>query len=194
MLLIVAQVFAAEVTKKDAITTSYTAETAGNYTTALEPMKTLEAADLNDPFYKLRLGWLYYNLGKYNDAATYYQKSIKLLPSQDGYEGLANCYLALGLWNETITTCDTVLKSDPAQWIFMLKAGYAQYQKKQYKSAIDYYQRAIKVQPFNFEARGYLIAANYYDNNLVEAKKHWVTRKKYYPASVFVTDFAKAFN
>ncbi len=193
LLILTMNLFSAEVAENSTIQKSYTAESMGNFTGAIELMKTLEATDLNDPFYKLRLGWLYYNTAKYDDAISYYQKSIKLLPSQDAYEGLANCYLALGLWNEVIQTAETVLKEDSAQWVFMLKAGYAMYQKKEYKSAITYYQNVLKIQPFNFEGRGYLIGAYYYDNNRVEAKKHWSTLKRYYPASQFVTDFAKAF-
>jgi len=175
------------------IQNSYSAETAGNYAGALDIMKTLETADNNDPFYKLRIGWRYYCQGKYNDAMGYYQKSLKLESSPDAYEGLANCYLALGYWNEAITTANNLLKDNPFNTNALLKAGYAMYMKKEYKSAEDYYLRVIKVNPFNFEARAYLIGSYYYDNNPQEAKKHYQTLKKYCPTSPFVTDFTKVF-
>jgi tetratricopeptide (TPR) repeat protein len=172
---------------------SYAAEKTGNYTGAIELMKTLESSDANDPYFKLRLGWLYYSSAKYNEAIGYYQKSLAIKASADGYEGLVNCYLALGLWNDVIARSDDALKMYPSHYTFLLKAGYAMYMKMEYKAAIDYYQRVLTINPYNYEARGYLINSNYYYNDRVEAKKQWLVMKKYYPDSAFVIDWVKTF-
>jgi|GEM_PF-5446341 len=43
---------------KSTITDSYNAETAKNYTRALEIVQEIAKADANDEFYQLRIGWL----------------------------------------------------------------------------------------------------------------------------------------
>jgi tetratricopeptide (TPR) repeat protein len=154
-------------------------------------MKALEATDATDPFYKLRIGWLLYLSGKYTDALSYYQKSMKLSPSVDAQIGTINCYLYLGKWNEAISVSKEILQIYPDYTDVLLKAGYASYMKKEYGSSINYYQKALIVSPYSFEAHGYLVAAYYYNSNIPEAKKHYQFLKKYYPASVSVKDFAK---
>jgi len=181
----------AQTSSKDLITTSYSAEAANNYTLALEKMKALEVIDPNDAFYKLRIGWLLYLSAKYNESLSYYQKSNKLSPCVDAQIGIINCYLYLGNWNDAILLSKEILQTYPDYTDVLLKAGYAAYMKKEYNQSINYYLKALIVSPYSFEARGYLVAAYYYNGNNTEAKKHYQFLKRYYPASPSVKDFAK---
>ncbi len=82
------------------ITDSYNAETAKNYTRALQIMEELVKTDPDDSFYLLRIAWLQYLLGRYNDAIKNYQKSNSILLNLDAQTGILNCQLALGKWDE----------------------------------------------------------------------------------------------
>jgi tetratricopeptide (TPR) repeat protein len=176
---------------KDLITTSYNAESDKNYVLALEKMKALEMQDNNDAFYKLRIGWLLYLSGKYIESLSYYQESQKLNPSTDAKIGSVNCYVYLGLWNDAIKASSDILQSYPDNTDVLLKAGYAAFMKRDYNQAIDYYERVLSVNPYNFEATGYLLPAYFYSGNTIEARKHYQFLKKYYPESQSVKDFAQ---
>ncbi|MBP9037119.1 MAG: hypothetical protein KBG38_04950, partial [Candidatus Cloacimonas sp.] len=73
---------------KASITDSYNAETARNYTRALQIMEDLNTSDPNDEFYILRIAWLQYLLGRYNDSLKNYQKSNNIFPSLDAQTGI----------------------------------------------------------------------------------------------------------
>lgn len=191
LLLITGLTLMAQVNGQELITASYSAESTKNYTVALEKMKLLENYDKDDAFYKLRIGWLLYLSGKYSDALSYYQKSQKLSPCLDAQIGAINCDLYLGLWNDAISVSKDVLQIYPDNVDVLLKAGYAAYMKKDYNVAINYYLKTLIVNPYSFEARGYLVPAYYYNGNTNEAKRHYNFLKKYYPASLSVKDFAK---
>jgi len=188
-----ALLLSAQPTNGQTIQDSYTAETNGNYTQAIEIMKSLEAADSNEPFYKLRLGWLSFNSGKYSDALTYYQKAYKLSPTLEAREGISKSFMYLGLWNDAIDNAQAILKDYPQHLVSLLQIGYAQYAKKEYRAAIEAYEKVLKLYPYDLDSHAYLIGAYYYTNNRQDAKKHWLLMKKIYPASPFVTDFARAF-
>jgi len=175
----------------DLISSSYVLEASRNYQAALGKMKTLEKNDKNDAFYKLRIAWLNYLLMKYKDALEYYQKSYKEEPSLDAQEGMVNCYVAMGSWNDAILQASDILVTYPYYVNVLLKAGYASYMRKDYTQAIVFYKRVLAISPYSFEARGYLLASCYYNNNIPEAKKQYQFLLKYYPASIFVRDFSK---
>ncbi len=172
------------------IQSSYALEAAANYSAAIDIMKNLLSKEPNDAFFNLRMGWLYYSSGNYSEGLKFYQKSAILTSTLDAQLGILNCYLAQGSWSETISSAGELLKSCPNNVLVLHKMGYAHYMKKDYKTAASYYQRIININAYDFDARGYLLAAHYYANDRIEAKKQYLLLKKYYPASQFVTDFS----
>jgi len=178
---------------KSSITDSYNAETALNYSRALEIMQDLARTDPNDEFYQVRIGWLQYLLGSYNDALKAYQSSNKLFPNLDAQIGILNCYLALGKWNEGIEQANDILKVYPHHTTAMAKAAFAAYMKQEFKLAADYYARIIRIAPWDTEIRGYLVNNLYLSKDTQEAKKHYLKLKKYSPESQIVKDYAKIF-
>ncbi|MCK9165461.1 MAG: hypothetical protein M0P45_06500, partial [Candidatus Cloacimonas sp.] len=149
---------------KASITDSYNAETARNYTRALQIMEDLNTSDPNDEFYILRIAWLQYLLGRYNDSLKNYQKSNNIFPSLDAQTGILNCQLALGLWNDAHNQAEQILKKFSQNIVVLSKAAYATYMLQNYRATADYYQRIINISPWDMEARGYLV------NNLYLAK------------------------
>jgi len=173
------------------ITDSYNAETAKNYSRALQIMEEIAANDPNDEFYQLRIGWLQYLLGRYNDAITSYGKSNRIAASLDAQTGIVNCQLALGKWDEARALSDQILKNYPHSTIIMGKAAYAAYMKQDYAAAAGYYAAIIKITPWDMEIRGYLVNNLYLAKDVDNARKHYQKLKKYYPDSTIVKEYAK---
>jgi tetratricopeptide (TPR) repeat protein len=178
---------------KSTITDSYNAETAKNYTRALQIMAEIAATDTNDDFYQLRIGWLQYLLGKYNEAIKSYTKSNTIAHSLDAQTGIVNCQLALGKWDDARELADQILKSYPQNTVILGKAAYAAYMKQDYAGAASYYLSIIRITPWDMEIRGYLVNNLYLSKDTENARKHYVLLKKYYPESLIVKEYAKIF-
>ena len=176
---------------KSTITDSYNAETARNYTRALQIMEEIAAADPGDEFYQLRIGWLQYMLGRYDDAIKSYSKSNNIAHSLDAQTGIVNCQLALGKWDDARALADQILKSYPLNPIILGKAAYAAYMKQDYAGAAGYYTQVMKLTPWDMEIRGYLVNNLYLAKDMENAKKHYQKLKKYYPDSAIVKEYAK---
>ena len=179
---------------KSTITDSYNAETAKNYSRALQIMEEISANDSNDEFYTLRIAWLQYLLGRYNDAIKNYGKSNGIAHSLDAQTGIVNCQLALGKWDEARSLADQILKSYPQSTTIMGKAAYAAYMKQDYRATADYYLAIIKITPWDMETRGYLVNNLYLAKDMEAARKHYQKLKKYYPDSSIVKEYAKVFD
>lgn len=176
---------------KSTITDSYNAETAKNYPRALQIMEEIAATDTNDEFYQLRIGWLQYLLGRYNDAIKSYTKSNNISHSLDAQTGIVNCQLALGMWDEARALADQILKSYPQNPVILGKAAYAAYMKQDYRGAADYYLAILKVAAYDMEIRGYLVNNLYLAKDTENARKQYQELKKYYPDSSIVKEYAK---
>ena len=178
---------------KASITDSYNAETARNYTRALQIMEDLNTSDPNDEFYILRIAWLQYLLGRYNDSLKNYQKSNNIFPSLDAQTGILNCQLALGLWNDAHNQAEQILKKFSQNIVVLSKAAYATYMLQNYRATADYYQRIINISPWDVEARGYLVNNLYLAKDIENARKHYQTLKKYAPDSAMAKEYSKIF-
>lgn len=178
---------------KASITDSYNAETARNYTRALQIMEDLNTSDPNDEFYILRIAWLQYLLGRYNDSLKNYQKSNNIFPSLDAQTGILNCQLALGLWNDAHNQAEQILKKFSQNIVVLSKAAYATYMLQNYRATADYYQRIINISPWDMEARGYLVNNLYLAKDIENARKHYQTLKKYAPDSAMAKEYSKIF-
>lgn len=176
---------------KSTITDSYNAETAKNYTRALQIMEEIAATDSNDEFYPLRIGWLQYLLGRYNDAIASYTKSNNIAHSLDAQTGIVNCQLALGKWDSARSLADQILKSYPQSTVVLGKAAYAAYMKQDYRGAADYYIAILRVSSYDMEIRGYLVNNLYLAKDVENARKHYQKLKQYYPDSPIVKEYAK---
>lgn len=176
---------------KSTISDSYNAETAKNYTRALQIMEEISAKDPDDAFYTLRIAWMQYLLGRYNDAIKNYTKSNNLFSSLDAQTGILNCHLALGKWSDAKSLADQILKSHPQNVIIIGKAAYAAYMMQNYRATADYYLSIINILPWDMESLGYLVNNLYLAKDVDNAKKYFATLKKYYPDSPMVKEYNK---
>ena len=178
---------------KASITDSYNAETARNYARALQIMEDLNTTDPNDSFYNLRIAWLQYLLGRYNDSLKNYQKSYNIFPSLDAQTGILNCQLALGLWNDAHIQAEQILKKYPQNMLVLGKAAYATYMLQDYQATANYYQRIIDIFPWDMESRGYLVNNLYLAKDIENARKHYQILKKYAPDSAMAKEYSNIF-
>src|SRR5687767_11509688 len=81
-----------------AFSDSYISEYAGKYEAAINSLK--KVYDEKSYEINLRLGWLHYSAGLFNDAATYYNKAASILPmSIEAKFGAILPLAALGKWD-----------------------------------------------------------------------------------------------
>jgi len=168
---------------------SYLAEARGDYQSALTISQELSRQDTDEVFYTIRMAWLRYLLGQYNEAKTLYQQSLAKLDHADAHLGIINCHLALGEWDQARSRADQLLKSEPRNSILLSKAAYAAYMKQDYQVAAEYFSRIVALYPWDLDNRGYLVNNLYLSGNIPEAKKQYQILKKYAPQSQMVIDY-----
>ncbi len=116
---------------RNAFEESYSLEKEGEYSKAIEIMKTVydeESYEIN-----LRLGWLHYNSGFFSESSSYYRRAISLMPySIEAKFGLALPVYAQGQVEEVIKLYEDVLKIDPKNYTANYRLGSIYYGKENY--------------------------------------------------------------
>jgi tetratricopeptide (TPR) repeat protein len=84
---------------------------------AAKQLADLKQAAVKDPqnsYYPAQIGDIYYDLGQYENAADYYQRSLVIHPQEPNVEtDLATCYHYLGKDDKALDILDKVLKYRP---------------------------------------------------------------------------------
>jgi tetratricopeptide (TPR) repeat protein len=168
---------------------SYLAEARGDYQSALAITQELARQDADEVFYTMRMAWLRYLLGQYNEAATLYRQGLAKLDHPDAHLGIINCHLALGEWDQARSRADLQLKEEPRNPTLLSKAAYAVFMKKDYHTAAEYYARIVSFYPWDMDNRGYWVNNLYLSGNINEAKTQYQILKKYSPQSQIVIDY-----
>jgi tetratricopeptide (TPR) repeat protein len=117
---------------------------------AFRKLKEAEALNPDDPFTHFALGIFYFNKEKYDMAIDHYKKCMELKPdfaSVRNNIGLA--YLKKGDYDIAISffkgLTDNYVYATPHYPLFNL--GQAYYYKKDYKTAEQYFQKALEAEP-----------------------------------------------
>jgi tetratricopeptide (TPR) repeat protein len=80
----------------------------------LAALEQMSAKDPQNPDHQTQVANLYYDLGQYEKAAEFYQKSLKLRPKDPNVEtDLAVCFHYLGQHDRALETLDNVLAYRP---------------------------------------------------------------------------------
>ena len=120
----------------EAFTKSYQYEKNGNYTAAISTLKNVYLEDSYEC--NLRLGWLTYNAGLYQESISYYQKAINLMPvSIEARLGYVYPAAAFGNMTNVILQYKKILEIDPQNSLANYKLGYIYYDKKDCLSTIE---------------------------------------------------------
>lgn len=130
---------------------SYLNEASGNITEAILDLKNIY--DANSYEINLRLGWLTYSSGQFNESQGYYNKAIDLKPfAIEPRFGVVLPQAAMGNWNSVIAHYEKILEIAPNNSIAMHRLGLIYYGQKEYLKAEKYFEKVVNLYPFDYDA------------------------------------------
>ncbi len=148
---------------------SYEIEKQGNYKKAADELKKVYSEDSYE--INLRLGWLTYNAGLFQESASYYQKAVTLKPySEEARFGLINPRAAQAKWSEVINIYKKILEIDPNNTIANYKLGLIYYGQKKYSDAKPLFEKIVNLYPFDHDGLLMLAWTYYYMGQKNKAK------------------------
>jgi tetratricopeptide (TPR) repeat protein len=115
-------------------------ETSGDYQKAINKLLGIYKDNQNDYLVNLRLGWLYYNIGKFNESKDYYNKAITITnrKSVEALLGLTLPLSAMNEWNAVKSTYKEIIKLDYHNYTANLRLGQIFLNLGDYISAKQY--------------------------------------------------------
>ena len=152
-----------------AFKTSYTLEKNGEYKKAADELKKVYSNDSYE--INLRIGWLLYNSGLFEESAAHYQKAINLKPySEEGKFGLIYPKAAQGKWNEVINLYNKILLINPKSTTANYRMGLIYYGSKNYTKAAGYFENVLNLYPFDYDALLMLAWTDFFLGKTKDAK------------------------
>jgi tetratricopeptide (TPR) repeat protein len=154
---------------QDAFAKSYVAEKKGDYTAAMEPVK--KVYDESSYELNLRLGWLNYNAGLFDESVIFYNRAQKLKPySEEARFGLILPLAALGKWDDVIKMYDAILEVSPNNSVALYRLGLVYYGRKDYNMANNQFKKVVDLYPFGYDGLLMLGWTSYFLGNTNQAK------------------------
>jgi len=133
-----------------AFSRSYQLEKSGDFSAAADVLKKI----LDDSSYEmnLRLGWLNYNAGLFDESIIFYSNAQKLKPySEEARFGLILPLSAKGKWNEVIDLYNKILEISPNNTIALYRLGLVYYGRKDYTKAQPLFKKVVDLYPFGYD-------------------------------------------
>lgn len=152
-----------------AFSKSYILEKTGDFSAALEPLK--KVYDESSYELNLRLGWLNYNAGLFDQSVIFYSRAQKLKPySEEARFGYILPLSALGKWNEVIKLYDEILEVSPNNSVALYRLGLVYYGRKDYNKANTLLKKVVDLYPFGYDGLLLLAWTSYFSGNTNQAK------------------------
>jgi tetratricopeptide (TPR) repeat protein len=130
----------------------------------------------------LRMGWLYYNAGRFDESVTYYSRAQQLKPySEEARFGLILPKAALGQWDEVIELYNQILEIHPNNTVAMYRLGLIYYEHKNYDKALPLFKKVVDLYPFDYDGLLMLAWTSYFTGNYNQAKVLFNKVKLYNP-------------
>jgi tetratricopeptide (TPR) repeat protein len=134
----------------NAFAKSYEAEKAGDFKKSASFLR--ETYQESSYEFNLRLGWLCYKSGQYEESKVYYLKALNLLPySEEAKFGIILPLAAKGLWDEVIRYYNQILENNPGNTVALYRLGLVYYNRKEWSQASRYFQKVVDLYPFEYE-------------------------------------------
>lgn len=144
-------IFAQNTNIIEAFKTSYSLEKEGNYKNAADELKKVYSDDSYE--INLRIGWLLYNAGLFDQSSAHYQKAINLKPfSEEAKFGLTYPKIAQGKWTEVEKIYEKIIEINPKSTVANYKLGLIFYGKKDYVKAQKYFKLVLSLYPFDHDS------------------------------------------
>jgi tetratricopeptide (TPR) repeat protein len=99
----------------------------------------------------LRLGWLYYQIGKNKESISYYQKAAANMPAATEPKwAIITVYTKTENWTEIEKAYLSILKLDPKNASANYNLGLIYYYRKNYVEAKKYFDVSLNQTPFGY--------------------------------------------
>lgn len=166
---------------------SYKKESTGDFKAAA---KSLEAVyDKTSYEINLRLGWLYYNAGLFDQSIQYYTRAGELKSySEEARFGLILPRAALGQWDQVIPLYEKILEINPGNTTALYRLGLVYYNRKQYDKAHPLFGKVVDLYPFGYDGLLMLGWTSYFMGNYNQAKVLFNKVKLYNPGDESATE------
>ena len=163
-----------------AFSKSYEHEKSGDFSGAMDELKKV----LDDSSYEinLRLGWLNYNAGLFDESIIFYTTAQKLKPySEEARFGLILPKAALGKWDEVIELYNQILEVNPQNTTALYRLGLVYYGRKNYNKAQPLFKKVVDLYPFGYDGLHMLAWNSYFLGKNNDAKILFNKIKLYNP-------------
>jgi len=165
---------------QDAFSKSYAHEKSGDFSAAMNDLK--KVYDESSYELNLRLGWLNYNAGLFDESIIFYSRAQQLKPySEEARFGLILPKAALGKWNEVIDLYDKILEISPNNSTALYRLGLVYYGRKDYNNAYPLFKKVVDLYPFGYDGLLMLGWTSYFLGNYNQAKVLFNKTKLYNP-------------
>lgn len=152
-----------------AFSKSYTLEKNSDFSASMDALK--KVYDESSYELNLRLGWLNYNAGLFDESVIFYNRAQKLKPySEEARFGLILPLTALGKWNDVIKTYDEILAVSPNNTVALYRLGLVYYGRKDYNKANTLFKKVVDLYPFGYDGLLMLGWTSYFLGNSNQAK------------------------
>ena len=152
-----------------AFTKSYAFEKSSDFSASMDAMK--KVYDESSYEMNLRLGWLNYNAGLFDESVIFYSRAQKLKPySEEARFGLILPMAALGKWDDVIKTYDEILEVSPNNTVALYRLGLIYYGRKDYNKANTIFKKVVDLYPFGYDGLLMLGWTSYFLGNSNQAK------------------------
>jgi tetratricopeptide (TPR) repeat protein len=135
---------------QEAFSKSYKLEAQGDFKLAADEIKMFykeESYEMN-----LRLGWLNYMAGNFNESIAFYKKSMELMPYADEPRfGYIFPLSALGRWDEVIEMYNVILENSPHNTKAMYYLGTIYYNRSEFDKALTNFKKIVDLYPFDYD-------------------------------------------
>ena len=148
---------------------SYEQEKNGDFSAAMDELKKIYVEDSYE--LNLRLGWLNYNAGLFDESIIFYSTAQKLKPySEEARFGLILPKAALGKWDDVIVIYDEILEISPQNTVALYRLGLVYYGRKDYSKAEPLFKKVVDLYPFGYDGLLMLGWTSYFLGNYNQAK------------------------
>lgn len=158
-----------QITLQEAFSKSYASEKKGDFSAAMDDLK--KVYDESSYEMNLRLGWLNYNAGLFDNSIIFYSSARKLKPySEEAKFGLILPLSALGKWNEVISLYNQILEASPQNTVALYRLGLVYYGRKDYNQAHKLFKKVVDLYPFGYDGLLMLGWSSYFIGDYNQAK------------------------
>lgn len=166
---------------------SYTYETNRQYERAAGEIEKIYDGKSYEQ--NLRLGWLYYEAGRYKDALDYYQRAIQLHPSSvEALLGSVYPLTAQTRWDDVLKTYLAVLSIDSKNSTVNYRTGLIYFNRKNYSEAKKYLNAVLELYPFDYDSNVLNGWNEFYLENKALAKESFERALLYSPSDASALD------